>query len=274
MRLRALVAVVSILLIAACSKGPDVSGAWYYDYAATKLTEFPNPQYESARSLIADIGPRYGSINVDNNMVVLGGAVCKIQKVNDAQGLGCNERGQSYTLGVYLKDDRLLIQSQSVPPMTAVFSRAAQDPYQVYGIDPNAKEFVEETAPREKVAEPTPEPETGKLVGYAKTTSFDAFYDPASIKEEGRNTSVRILLNYLQPQDQGSGMRPALSSVQNLTFDCPGSNYRLDRFVMYSDKNGQGAVVTDSAVFADYRPEMKPVPENSVNKVLYGRVCR
>lgn len=274
MRFWSLLVVVGVVAISGCSKGPDVSGAWYYDYAATKLPEFPNPQYESARALIADIGPRYGSINIENGTVVIGGAVCKVQKVNDEQGLACDERGQSFGLALYLKGDQLEISSHATPPMTAIFSRLAQDPYQVYGIDPNAKEVIEETAPREKVAEPKAEPGTGKLIGYAKTTSFNAFYDPLSVKEEGRNTSVRILLNYLEPQDQGTGMTPALSSVQSLTFDCPGSNYRLDRFVMYSDKNGQGALVTDSAVFTDYRPEMKPVPENSVNKVLYMRICR
>lgn len=274
MRPRVLWAVFGMALLAACGKGPDVSGAWYYDYSATKLPEFPNPQYESARALIADIGPRYGSINVDNNTVVLGGAVCNVDKVNDDQGLICDERGQRYALALYLKDDRLEIRSQATPPTMAIFSRVAQDPYRVYGIDPNAKEVVEETVQEEKVAEPRPEAATPKLVGYAKTTSFNAFYDPASIKVDGRYTSVRILLNYLEPQDQGSGMTPAWSSVQNLTFDCPGSNYRLDRFVMYSDKNGLGAVVTDSGVFTDYRPEFKTVPENSVNKVLYMRVCR
>ncbi len=257
-----------------CSKGPDIQGAWYFDYEKTKLTEFPNPQYESARMLIADVEPRYGSINVDGDTVVLGGAVCKVQKVNDPNGLRCDERGVVSELSLFLEDGRLVVKTHAEPPVVAVFSRVKQDPYAIYGIDPNAKEVIEESAPREKVAEPTPDPVLGKYVGYARTRSFNAFYDPASIKTEGRLTSVKVILNYEEPQGEGVGMRKALSSVQMLTFDCPGSNYRLDRYVQYSELNGLGAVVADSGVYADDKAEMKPVPQNSVNEVLYMRVCR
>lgn len=257
-----------------CSKGPDIQGAWYFDYEKTKFTEFPNPQYESARMLIADVEPRYGSINVDGDTVVLGGAVCKVQKLNDAKGLKCDQRGEVSELSLFLEDGRLVVKTHAEPPVVAVFSRTKQDPFALYGIDPNARGLVEESAPREKVAEPTPDAGMGSLVGYARTQSFNAFYDKDSVKNEGRYTSVTVVLNYAEPQGEGVGMRKALSSVQWITFDCPGSNYRLDRFVQYSEPNGLGAVVADSAVYVDDKPEMKPVPQNSVNEVLYMRVCR
>ena len=263
-----------LLVLVGCSKGPDIQGAWYFDYEKTRPSEFPNAQYESARLLIADVEPRYGAINVDGDTVVLGGAVCKVQKVNDENGLKCDERGVVTELSLFLEDSRLVVKTHGDAPVTAVFSRTKQDPFAVYGLDPNAKEVIEESAPREKVAEPTPDAAVAKLVGYARTQSFNAFYDPASLKTEGRYTSVVVLLNYQEPQGEASGMRKALSSVQTITFDCPGSNYRLDRYVQYSELNGLGAVVADSGVYTDYKPEMKPVPQNSVNEVLYMRVCR
>ena len=54
-----------LLVLVGCSKGPDIQGAWYFDYEKTRPSEFPNAQYESARVLIADVEPRYGSINVE-----------------------------------------------------------------------------------------------------------------------------------------------------------------------------------------------------------------
>lgn len=268
------IGMVLMLFVQGCTKGPDISGTWYFDYEKTRVSEFPNPQYESARLMIADLEPRYGTINVAGDTVVLGGAVCKIQKINDANGLKCDERGVVSELSLFLEDGRLVVKTHNEPPVTAIFSRFKQDPYTLYGIDPNAKEVVEETALREKVAEPIPDPVLGKYVGYARTRSFNAFYDPASIKTEGRFTSVKVILNYEEPQGEGVGMRKALSSVQLLTFDCPGSNYRLDRYVQYSEPNGAGAVVADSGVYVDDKADMKPVPQNSVNEVLYMRICR
>lgn len=265
---------LALLALVGCSTGPDIQGAWYFDYEKTRPSEFPNAQYESARLLIADVEPRYGSINVDGDTVVLGGAVCKVQKVNDENGLKCDERGVVSKLSLFLEDGRLVVKTHGATPVTAVFSRTKQDPFAVYGLDPNAKEVIEESAPREKVAEPTPDPVLAKFVGYARTRSFNAFYDPESIKSEGRFTSVKVILNYLEPQGEGVSMRKALSSVQLLTFDCPGSNYRLDRYVQYSELNGLGAVVADSGVYADDKAEMKPVPQGSINEVLYMRVCR
>ena len=273
--MRYLVLVLVIMgAIAGCSKAPDIQGFWYFDYEKTKPETFPNPQYESARLLIADVEPRYGTISVDGDTVVLGGAVCKVQKLNDANGLKCDERGVASELSLFLEDGRLVITTHGDNPVTAVFSRTKQDPFAVYSIDPNAKEVIEASAPLEKVAEPTPDAGMGKLVGYARTQSFNAFYDPESVKSEGRYTNVKVILNYTEPQGEASAMRKALSSVQWLTFDCPGSNYRLDRYVQYSEPNGLGAVVADSGVYVDDKAEMKPVPQNSVNEVLYMRVCR
>ena len=266
--------IAALLSLAGCNNGPDIQGTWYFDYEKTKIAEFPNPQYESARMLIADVEPRYGTIHVDDGTVVLGGAVCKVQKLNDDHGLKCDEHGVTSTLSLYLEDGRLVIKTHGDQPVTAIFSRSQQDPFALYGIDPNAKEVVEDTAPREKVAEPTPDTGAGKLVGYARTQSFNAFFEPDSVTTEGRYTSVRIILNYLEPQAESTSLRKALSSVQSMTFDCPGSNYRLDRYVMMSEPNGKGSVISDSGAYLDYKPEMKPVPANSVNEVLYMRVCR
>lgn len=263
-----------LLGLVGCSQGPDIQGAWYFDYEKTRLGEFPNAQYESARLLIADIEPHYGSINVEGDTLVLGGAVCKVQKINNENGLKCDERGVVTELSLFLEDGRLVVKTHGDSPVIAVFSRSKQDPYAVYGFDPNAKQVVEETPPREQVAEPAPDPALAKYVGYARTRSFNAFYDPDSVKTEGRYTTVKVILNYLEPQGEGVGMRKALSSVQLLTFDCPGSNYRLDRYVQYSELNSQGAIVADSGVYVAEKAEMKPVPLGSVNEVLYMKVCR
>lgn len=263
------------LTLAGCSKAPDITGAWFFDYASTKLESFPNPEFESARALIEDVEPRYGSISVDGDTVVLGGAVCKIRRINDDRGLRCEERREVSELGLFVEGERLVVKrpADAGQGLRMVFSRTKQDPYVVYGVDPNAKPVVEE-APREQVAEPTPEAGADKLVGYARTWAFNAFYVSDSIKNDGRHTTVRVVLNYLEPQTESSAMRAAWSSVQVITFDCPGSNYRLDRYVQFSERNGLGAVVSDSDAYTDYQPEMKPVPEGSVNKVLYMRVCR
>lgn len=263
-----------VAVLAGCSQGPDIQGTWYFDYEKTRLTEFPNPQYESARQLIADLELRYGTINIEGSTMVLGGAVCKVQKLNNVDGLRCDERGVTSELSLFLEEGRLVIKTHAETPVVAVFSRTKQDPFAVYGVDPKAKDVIEETAPREKVAEPVPDPMVSKWVGYARTRSFNAFYDPDSVKTEGRYTSVKVILNYAEPQGEGDAMRKALSSVQVLTFDCPGSNYRLDRYVQYSEANGLGAVVADSGVYTDDKAEMKPVPQNSVNEVLYMRVCQ
>lgn len=266
-----------LLSLTACSKAPEIQGTWYFDYEATRSPEFPNTQYESARLLIADVEPRYGTINVDGTTVVLGGAVCKVKTLNDERGLQCDERGTISELGLFLQDGRLIVKGPSGSAnaaVTAIFSRTKQDPFAIYGIDPNGKEIIEDSAPREKVAEPTPDASAGKLVGYARTQSFNAFFEPDSVTTEGRYTSVRVVLNYLEPQAESTSLRKALSSVQSMTFDCPGSNYRLDRYIMMSEPNGKGSVISDSGAYLDYKPEMKPVPANSVNEVLYMRVCR
>lgn len=263
-----------LVALVGCSKGPDIQGAWYFDYEKTRFGEFPNAQYESARLLIADLEPRYGSINIEGDTVVLGGAVCKVQKVNDENGLKCDERGVVRELSLFLENGSLVVKTHGQNVVTAVFSRIKQDPFAIYGVDPNAKEVVEESAPREKVAEPMPDPVLAKFVGYARTQSFNAFYDPNSVKVDGRYTSVKVILNYLEPQGEGVSMRQALSSVQLLTFDCPGFNYRIDRYVQYSELNGLGAVVADSGVYADDKAEMRPVPQGSVNEILFMRVCR
>lgn len=260
-------------LLAGCSKTPDIQGAWYFDYEKTRFSEFPNAQYESARMLIADVEPRYGSINVEGDTVVLGGSVCKIQKVNDVNGLKCDEHGVVNQLSLFLEEGRLVVKTHGDNPLTAVFSRTKQDPFLIYGVDPNAKEVIEDTPPREKVAEPVADTGAGKLAGYARTQSFNAFYQPESIKAEGRLTTVTVVLNYLEPQGE-AGAQSVLSSVQTIRFDCPGSNYRLVRYVQYSELNGKGAVVADSGAFAEYKSEMRPVPQKSVNEVLYMRVCR
>lgn len=264
---------LSLFVLVGCDKGPDIQGTWYFDYEKTRFSEFPNAQYESARMLIADVEPRYGSINVEGDTVVLGGSVCKIQKVNDVNGLKCDEHGMVNQLSLFLEEGRLIVKTHGDNPVTAVFSRTKQDPFLIYGVDPNAKEVIEDTAPREKVAEPLADAGAGKLIGYARTQSFNAFYQPESIKTEGRLTTVTVVLNYLEPLGE-AGAQPVLSSVQTITFDCPGSNYRLDRYVQYSELNGKGAVVADSGAYAEYKSEMRPVPQNSVNEVLYMRICR
>lgn len=256
-----------------CNKAPDIQGTWFFDYENTKPEAFPNPQYESSHLLIADVEPRYGEINVSGDTVVLGGAVCKIQKINHINGLKCNERGVITELSLFLENGRLIVKTQGKDPITAVFGRIKQDPFLVYGIDPKAKDVIEDSVYRQQVVEPTPDPVLSRYIGYARTASFNAFYDPESVKSEGRFTNVKVILNYTEAQWDGAEMRNALSSVQMLTFDCPGSNYRLDRYVQFSGLNGLGVVVADSGVYADDKPEMKPVPHNSVNEVLYMRVC-
>ena len=261
------------LAVVACSKGPDVQGEWFFDYAQTKLSEFPNTYYESARLLIADVEPKYGQITVTDTTVVLGGAVCTIMRINDADGLRCNERGKTSNLGVYYEDGHLLIRTNTDPSLSLVFGRNRQDPYQVYGIDPTAKHLEENTEDASKSISPEENNHADTLKGLARTANFDAFYEKNSIKRDGRFSSVTMVLNYLSPQNSVSEKAPALSSVQFLTFDCPASNYRLDRFLMHQEANGQGAVISDSGSSA-VPEDWKPVPENSVNKLMYLQACQ
>lgn len=264
---------VSLVVLSGCAKKPDIQGIWHLDYEATRITEFPHPQYESARILIADLEPRFGTITVDGSVIVLGGAVCNVKGLNDAHGLQCDERGVKSDLGLFLQDGKLVVKPQNPDSISLVFGRSKQDPFAIYGVDPNAQEIIEDTNLREEVAVPTPDKTNTKLVGYARTQSFNAFFEPDSLVTEGRYTTVRAVLNYLEPQgDRGSALN-ALSSVQTITFDCPGSNYKLDRYVMMSEPNGQGEVISDSGKEAP-SGNWAPVPENSVNKVLYMKICR
>lgn len=265
--------VMVCLAMLGCSKGPDIQGEWFFDYAQTKLSEFPNAYYESARFLIADVEPKYGQITVTDNTVVLGGAVCTIVRINDAEGLRCEERGKTSSLGVYYENGALLIRTNTDPSLSLAFGRIRQDPYQVYGIDPTAKPLDEHTDDASKAIIPEENNHASTLKGLARTANFDAFYDRNSIKRDGRYSSAIMVLNYLSPQNSASGKEPALSSVQYLTFDCPASNYRLDRFLMNQEANGQGAVISDSGSSA-LPDDWKPVPENSVNKLMYTQACQ
>ena len=266
---------LAVLLIAlsGCSKSPDIQGAWYFDYEATRITEFPNPQYESARILIADLEPRFGTITVDGDTIVLGGAVCKVRSLNDARGLHCDEHGVTSDLGLFLQDGKLVVKPQNTDSISLVFSRIKLDPFTVYGVDPSAQEIIEDTGLREEVAVPIADKTNTKLVGYARTQSFNAFFESDSVVTEGRYTTVRTVLNYLEPQGERGSSLNALSSVQTIAFDCPGSNYKLERYVMMSEPNGQGEIISDSGNEAS-SGNWVPVPENSVNKVLYMKVCR
>lgn len=261
-----------VFFVVACAKKLDIQGVWFFNYERTKFDTFPNTFYDSARDLIADVEPRYGTVQVDGNTIVLGGAVCKVTQINSDNGLECNEQGQTSTLGIHVKDEQLVIKSGKSPEITMIFSRKKQDPFAVYGVDPTAKPYEEFTNVSDE-AVATPESEVKNLRGYAKTASFNAFYDPESVKEDGRLTSVMIVLNYLEAKFEGSSATPSLSSVQRLTFDCPASNYRIDQFYMYSGSDGNGAQVSDSGA-SEITPEWKPVPENSINKILYMKVCR
>ena len=267
---RTIGSIVLACLLTACAKAPDIQGEWFFDYEQTQLTEFPNSYYESARALIADIEPRYGAINIEGNTVVLGGAVCKILRINDNRGLSCTERNQTNLTGLYYENERLIVLPQDRPDIKLVFSRNRQDPAKLYGIDLSKPPLEENTPPAEQVSIPS----TGNngLLGIARTASFDAFYDPASVSPDGRVTHVAMTLNYLEPQNQSGSAIPALSSVQFLTFDCPASNYRLTRYVMYGESNGTGAALSDSGALTP-APNWTPVPENSVNKLLYMRIC-
>ena len=121
--MKRLLALSTIVLLVGCSKGPDIQGTWYFDYEQNKLTEFPNPQYESARLLIADVEPRYGEISVDGSALILGSAVCKLKSVNDPEGLVCDERGQITHLGIYLDGQRLVLKPQDSALPSIAFGR-------------------------------------------------------------------------------------------------------------------------------------------------------
>jgi len=259
-----------ISLLAACPKAPDIQGEWFFDYEQTKLAEFPNIYYESARELIADVEPRYGVIKIKGDTVVLGGAVCKILRINDRSGLSCTERNQSSLNGFYYENNRLIVQPQGQENIRLIFSRNRQDPEKLYGIDLSKKPFEENPPPADQISVPSSEHKG--FLGVARTVSFDVFYDPASVSNEGRLTHVAMLLNYLEPLNQTRSAIPALSSVQFITFDCPASNYRITRYVMYSGSNASGAVLSDSGILMP-DPNWVAVPENSVNKSLYMRVC-
>ena len=260
------------LALVGCSKGPDIQGEWYFDYAQTKLAEFPNPYYESARDLIADMEPRYGKIHVDGNTVVLGGAVCKINQINDKEGLECTERGVTSKLSLFYKDQQLSIQSQTTLDHPLLFRKDRQNPYLVYGIDLNAGAEEHQTIKTSGIAVPKPDSGSTSLKGLARTQNFEAFYDLGSIKRDGRYSSATMILNYLEPRTDHSSSESALSSAQSLTFDCPASNYRLDRYIMYKDADAKGEITSDSGELS--KDDWKPVPENSVNKLLYTNVCR
>ena len=260
------------LAILGCSSRPDVQGEWFFNYERTRFDTFPNTYYESARDLIANVEPRYGTVQVDGNTIVLGGAVCKIIRINSDNGLECNEQGQTSILGIHLQDGELVIKAEKSPEITMIFSRKKQDPFAIYSVDPTAKPYEEFTNAKDETVA-TPESEVKNLRGYAKTAGFNAFYDPASIKEDGRLTSVTIVLNYLEEKFESGSATPSLSSVQRLTFDCPASNYRIDQFYMYSGRDGNGAQISDSGPSALIH-EWKPVPENSINKILYMKLCR
>ena len=261
-----------LFLLVACTKAPDIQGEWFFDYEQTKLSEFPNTYYESARALIADVEPRYGSIKIEGDTMILGGAICKILRINDNNGLSCNERNHINNFGFYYQNDRLIVQSKDRPEVKLIFSRGQQDPYTLYDIDPNKTVFDQDAATSDKLSIPTAESNINGLQGIARTASFNAFYDPKSIVNDGRLINVVMLLNYLEPLNQIGSTVPALSSVQFLTFDCPASNYRLNRYVMHEHTNGAGTVLSDSGEITP-APDWKPVPENSVNKALYMRVC-
>ena len=263
---------ITFSMLISCSSRPDIQGEWFFDYEQSKLSEFPNIYYESARALIADVEPRYGNIRIEGDTIVLGGAVCKILRINDREGLSCNERNQIKTYGFYYQNERLTVQSNDSPDVKLIFTRSQQDPYKLYDIDPNKTIFDHDETKSDKLSIPTAESNINGLQGIARTASFDAFYDPKSIVNDGRLINVVMLLNYLEPLNQIGSTAPALSSVQFLTFDCPASNYRLNRYVMHEQTNGTGMVLSDSGEITP-APDWKPVPENSVNKALYMRVC-
>lgn len=263
-----------LVLLVGCTKEPDIQGEWFYDYAQSKMTEFPNAYYETARDLINDIEPKYGQIHVDKTTVVLGGAVCKILRINDAQGLDCDDRGQKSIHGIYYENAHLIVKASINPPVTLIFSRNQQNPYQIYSLDPDAKSIEESSDQALKVAIPGEDRSAmPQLKGLARTASFDAYYDKSSLKNDGRFSSVIMILNYSNPPNSGQSGDEALSSVQYVTFDCPSSNYRIDRFLMHKDLNGKGAVISDSENSAT-PDDWKPVPENSINKLMYVQACQ
>lgn len=267
-----LVGAASLALIA-CSKEPEIQGTWFFDYKETKLAEFPNSYYDSARALITDVEPRYGQINVEKNTIVLGGAVCKIDQSGDAGEVTCIEKGESTLLDLKIKDEKLFFRARSNPSFRFVFSRHQQNPYEIYGIDVNNATNDVQVVSNEKISVPAVDQGHENLVGLAKTANFNAFYVSTSIKHEGRHSSADMVLNYIEPQSSDSYQHPVLSSVQSVEFDCPASNYRLLRYVMHADSNGKGAIASDSGLLLGIS-EWKPVPESSINKLLYMQICK
>lgn len=267
-----LVGTASLALIA-CSKEPEIQGAWFFDYKETKFAEFPNSYYDSARALITDVELRYGQVNIERNTIVLGGAVCKITQSGDTGEVTCIEKGESTLLDLAIKDEKLFFRARNHPSFHFVFSRHQQNPYEIYGIDVNDATNDEQVVSNEKISVPIVDQGHEHLVGLARTANFNAFYVSTSIKHEGRRSSADMILNYIEPQSSDSYQHPVLSSVQTVEFDCPASNYRLLRYVMHVDTNGKGAIASDSGPLLA-TSEWKPVPESSINKLLYMQICK
>lgn len=267
-----LVAVASLTVVA-CSKVPDIEGQWFFDYEETKFAVFPNAYYESARDLITDIETRYGQVTVEKSTVVLGGAVCKIAQSGDMGEATCVEKNESIVLDLEVKNGKLFLTPRNNPNLRFVFSRNQQNPYVIYGIETNDAKNDEQIASNEKISVPVADQGHETLTGLAKTANFNAFFVSNSIKQEGRNSSADMVLNYLEPQNDGTYPQPVLSSVQTVEFDCPASNYRILRFVMHAESNGKGAIASDSGSLLA-TAEWKPVPENSINKLLYMQICK
>jgi hypothetical protein len=261
------------LTIVACSKEPDIQGNWFFDYEATKLAEFPNAYYETARDLISDVEPRYGQVNVAVDTVVLGGAVCKIVQSGDKGNFTCVEKDETFVLDLEVKNGRLFFKPRSDPTLRFVFNRHQQNPYQIYNIDANVARNDEHIASNEKISVPVVDQGHESLRGLAKTANFNAFFVSTSIKQEGRNSAADMVLNYLEPQNDGTYPQPVFSSVQTVEFDCPASNYRLLRYVMYAGSNSKGDIISDSGPLLA-TAEWKPVPESSINKLLYMQICK
>jgi hypothetical protein len=95
-------------------------------------------------------------------------------------------------------------------------------------------------------------------------------YDPASVRTQGRNTTLQYRIDYRELINDPVSKKSAGSTVVNVSIDCQAKTVSLVSSQTHAQREGKGEVVKRHDVKS---PTPEVVTEGSSNQVLWQTVC-
>jgi hypothetical protein len=95
-------------------------------------------------------------------------------------------------------------------------------------------------------------------------------YDPASVRTQGRNTTLQYRIDYRELINDPVSKKTAGSTIVNVSIDCQAKTVTLVSTQTHAAREGKGEMVKREVIKA---PTAEAVTEGSSNQVLWQTAC-